>query len=48
MKCYASDYCQKDKSSCNGTDLSSMRLAKICSLLGLSMDYVMGLKQEDN
>ena len=32
----------------NGTDLSSMRLAKICSLLGLSMDYVMGLKQEDN
>lgn len=30
----------------NGTDLSSMRLAKICSLLGLSMDYVMGLKQE--
>lgn len=24
----------------NGTDLSSMRLAKICSLLGLSMDYV--------
>lgn len=25
----------------NGTDLSSMRLAKICSLLGLSMDYVM-------
>lgn len=32
----------------NGTDLSSMRLAKICSFLGLSMDYVMGLKQEDN
>ena len=32
----------------NGTDISSMRLAKICSLLGLSMDYVMGLKQEDN
>ena len=30
----------------NGTDLSSMRLAKICSLLGLSMDYVMGLKEE--
>ena len=25
----------------NGTDLSSMRLAKICSFLGLSMDYVM-------
>ena len=32
----------------NGTDISSMRLAKICSILGLSMDYVMGLKQEDN
>ena len=32
----------------NGTDLSSMRLAKICSFLGLSMDYVMGLKREDN
>ena len=31
----------------NGTDISSMRLAKICSLLGLSMDYVMGLKVED-
>lgn len=30
----------------NGTDLSSMRLAKICSLLGLSMDYVMGLKEK--
>lgn len=29
----------------NGTDISSMRLAKICSLLGLSMDYVMGLKE---
>ena len=32
----------------NGTDLSSMRLAKVCGVLGLSMDYVMGLKQEDN
>ena len=32
----------------NGTDLSSMRLAKVCVVLGLSMDYVMGLKQEDN
>ena len=31
----------------NGTDLSSMRLAKVCGVLGLSMDYVMGLKQED-
>lgn len=30
----------------NGTDLNSMRLAKICSLLGLSMDYVMGLKEK--
>lgn len=30
----------------NGTDLSSMRLAKICGVLGLSMDYVMGLKEE--
>ena len=29
----------------NGTDLSSMRLAKICGVLGLSMDYVMGLKE---
>ena len=25
---------------------TSMRLAKICSLLGLSMDYVMGLKEK--
>ena len=31
----------------NGTDLSSMRLAKICGVLGLSMDYVMGLKVEE-
>ena len=31
----------------NGTDLSSMRLAKVCGVLGLSMDYVMGLKVED-
>ena len=30
----------------NGTDLSSMRLAKACGVLGLSMDYVMGLKEE--
>ena len=29
----------------NGTDLSSMRLAKVCVVLGLSMDYVMGLKE---
>ena len=29
----------------NGTDLSSMRLAKVCAVLGLSMDYVMGLKE---
>lgn len=34
------------RSTNNGTDLSSMRLAKICSLLGLSMDYVMGLKEK--
>ena len=31
----------------NGTDLSSMRLAKVCGVLGLSMDYVMGLKVEE-
>lgn len=31
----------------NGRDISSMRLARICSMLGLSMDYVMGLKVED-
>ena len=31
----------------NGRDISSMRLARICSLLGLSMDYVMGLKEEN-
>lgn len=30
----------------NGTDLSSMRLAKICGVLGLSMDYVMGLTED--
>lgn len=29
----------------NGTDLSSMRLAKICGFLGISMDYVMGLSR---
>lgn len=29
----------------NGTDISSMRLAKICGALGISMDYVMGLKE---
>ena len=29
----------------NGIDISSMRLAKICGVLGLSMDYVMGLKE---
>ena len=29
----------------NGTDLSSMRLAKVCGVLGLSMDYVMGLTE---
>lgn len=28
----------------DGMDISSMRLAKICGYLGLSMDYVMGLK----
>lgn len=30
----------------NGQDISSARLAKICSYLGVSMDYVMGLKKE--
>jgi len=27
------------------TDISAMRLAKICSVVGVSMDYVMGLKR---
>lgn len=31
----------------NGTDISSMRLAKICGTLGISMDYVMGLKERE-
>lgn len=32
----------------DGRDISSMRLAKLCAYLGVSMDYIMGLKQEDN
>lgn len=28
-----------------GNDISSVRLAKICGVLGVSMDYVMGLKE---
>ena len=31
---------------CRGKNYTPMRLAKICSLLGLSMDYVMGLKEK--
>ena len=31
----------------DGRDISSMRLAKLCAYLGVSMDYVMGLT-EDN
>lgn len=31
----------------DGTDISSMRLARICKCLGLSMDYVMGLKSKN-
>lgn len=27
-------------------ELTSMRLAKVCATLGISMDYVMGLKRE--
>lgn len=29
----------------DGRDLSSLRLAKICGVVGVSMDYVMGLKR---
>ena len=32
----------------DGRDISSMRLAKLCAYLGVSMDYIMGLKQERN
>lgn len=31
----------------DGRDISSMRLCKLCAYLGVSMDYIMGLKQED-
>lgn len=31
----------------DGRDISSMRLAKLCSYLGVSMDYIMGLKEEN-
>lgn len=30
----------------DGRDISSMRLAKLCKYLGVSMDYVMGLKEK--
>lgn len=29
------------------TDISSMRLAKICGVVGVSMDYVMGLRRSN-
>lgn len=29
----------------DGRDISSMRLAKLCAYLGVSMDYIMGLKE---
>lgn len=29
----------------HGRDMSSMRLAKVCAYCGVSMDYVMGLKE---
>ena len=29
------------------TELASMRLAKVCATLGISMDYVMGLKSNE-
>lgn len=31
----------------DGRDISSMRLAKLCSEVGVSIDWVMGLKKED-
>ena len=31
----------------DGRDISSMRLAKLCAYLGVSMDYIMGLKEEN-
>ena len=30
----------------DGRDISSMRLAKLCAYLGVSMDYIMGLTEE--
>lgn len=30
----------------DGRDISSMRLAKLCAYLGVSMDYIMGLSKE--
>ena len=30
----------------DGRDISSMRLAKLCAYLGVSMDYIMGLSEE--
>ena len=32
----------------DGRDISSMRLAKLCAYLGVSMDYIMGLSEENN
>lgn len=30
----------------DGTDTSSLRLAKMCRYVGVSMDYIMGLRRE--
>ena len=32
----------------DGRDISSMRLAKICAYVGVSMDYIMGLTEVNN
>lgn len=32
----------------DGRDISSMRLAKLCAYLGVSMDYIMGLSEGKN
>ena len=32
----------------DGRDISSMRLAKLCAYLGVSMDYIMGLTEARN
>jgi transcriptional regulator with XRE-family HTH domain len=31
----------------NGTDISSARLAKLCAAVGVSTDYILGLKREE-